>query len=331
MQIMKWKYFRQCLMLILMFSLSLGTLTGCGSGKVQEKDMENKDTAEVDRVVEAADPETEENQEDAQNQDGQTAAEEQVPEAEQASQTAAPAELESLRAQMQSVIEQGQALGERWAVYVEDLASGATAVVGNEQMESASLIKLFTAVTVFQHMGEMETLESYEGETLELMGRMIRSSDNDAANALVRRLGEGDAAAGMQKVNAFCQNYGFAETHMGRLMLDFNAADDNYTSVENCGRLLRSIYRKEVAGSDTILGFMKEQERTGKIPAGLPAGTESANKTGELTDVENDAAVVFSETGDYVICVMSGELADASAARSKIVELSELVYQNMAE
>lgn len=236
-------------------------------------------------------------------------------------------ELMELQAEIESTIQERVNAGEKWAVYVKRMEDGAEASVGNAQMESASLIKLFTAVTVFQNWETVTAQDNYEGETLALMREMIRVSDNDAANTLVRRLGQGDASSGMQKVNAFCQQNGYTETHMGRLMLDFNAADDNYTSVKDCGKLLECIYKNELEGSETILQFMKEQERTGKIPAGLPQGVESANKTGELDDTENDVAIVFGKNSDYIICVMSGGLTDTASARAKIAEVSSETYQ----
>ena len=35
------------------------------------------------------------------------------------------------------------------------------------------------------------------------------------------------------------------------------------------------------------------QTRTGKIPAGVPSYVTTANKTGELDDTENDAAIIY--------------------------------------
>ncbi len=237
--------------------------------------------------------------------------------------------LEELETQIASWVQERTDLGESWAVYAKDLSGGRYASVGEAQMESASLIKLFTAVTVFVHMDEVKMLEDYEGETLDLMGKMIRASDNDASNTLVERLGGGDAVLGMDKVNQFCQGQGYLNTHMGRLMLDFEAADDNYTSAADVGRLLESLYKGEAEGADTILSFMREQERTEKIPAGLPSGVVCANKTGELDHVENDAAVVYTGTGDYILCVMSASLTDARSAREKIAEISSGVYEYM--
>ena len=74
---------------------------------------------------------------------------------------------------------------------------------------------------------------------------------------------------------------------------------------------------------------MNQQERRGKIPSGLPAGVSSGNKTGELSDVENDAAIVYADSGTYVLCVMSQNLSDAYTARQFIIRTSSVVYEMM--
>jgi beta-lactamase class A len=156
---------------------------------------------------------------------------------------------------------------------------------------------------------------------------MLTVSDNDATNELVKRLGSGDAAEGMRRVNAFCTEHGLTDSNMGRLMLDFSSTEDNYTSVRDSAAFLRSLYYGRLCGSEKMLSYLKQQQRTGKLPAGIPTGVETANKTGELDDVENDVALVFVEGNPYVISVMTGELTDTAATRAWIVELSEAVYE----
>lgn len=218
--------------------------------------------------------------------------------------------------------------GGECAVYVYGLVSGREASVNNKPMQSASLIKLFIAAAVLEQKEQAEAQGS-GSETDALLKAMITVSDNEAANILVKRLGAGDAAAGMNAVNAFAVAHGFADTHMGRLMLDFDAQDDNYTSVKDCGIFLQRLYRQQLAGAEQLTGLMKEQTRTGKIPAGVPAGTVTANKTGELDTVENDAALIWGEEEPYILCVMSEGLADAAAARDGIQKLSSALYELM--
>lgn len=218
--------------------------------------------------------------------------------------------------------------GGECAVYVYGLVSGREASVNNKPMQSASLIKLFIAAAVLEQKEQVEAQGS-TSETDALLKAMITVSDNEAANTLVKRLGAGDAAAGMNAVNAFAKAHGFADTHMGRLMLDFDAQDDNYTSVKDCGIFLQRLYRQQLAGAEQLTGLMKEQTRTGKIPAGVPAGTVTANKTGELDTVENDAALIWGEEEPYILCVMSEGLGDAAAARDGIQKLSSALYELM--
>lgn len=237
--------------------------------------------------------------------------------------------LEDLTAQIEEAVRPEQEKGSLVAVYVEELSSGDYAVVSDQPMESASLIKLYIAGCAYERMEELKAQESYENETEEMIRLMISVSDNQAANTIVRRLGQGDAKKGMEAVNQFCLSHEYTETSMGRLMLDLEAETDNYTSVIDCGKFLRDIYSGRLAGADSILAYMKQQERIGKIPAGVPEGIVTANKTGELSDVENDAAIVYTDTKDYVICVMTGQLQDVLAGRETVISLSSLVYQYM--
>ena len=118
---------------------------------------------------------------------------------------------------------------------------------------------------------------------------------------------------------------------MGRLMLDFEADADNYTSVQDCCAFLSEVASGQAAGSASILDALRQQTRTGKIPAGVPENVETANKTGELTDVENDAAIVWLPDSAYILCIISNQLENAAMAREQIVSISAQVYQYYAE
>ncbi len=240
-------------------------------------------------------------------------------------------ELQGLDMKIQENVRALQETGAKVSVYVEDLTNGAKVFFSNSSMKSASLIKLYVAGCAYEHMGELQAGEQYAGETENLICRMIQSSDNDATNTLISRLGNGSAESGMTRINQFCMNHGYVQTSIGRQMLDFNSDGDNYTSVQDCGSFLRDIYGGRLSGSEQILSYMKYQERRGKIPAGVPEGVATANKTGELTDVENDVAIVYAKSGVYSLCVMTNDLSDAGAARQTITELSGNIYQYMVE
>ena len=156
-----------------------------------------------------------------------------------------------------------------------------------------------------------------------LLYSMITVSDNSAANTLVSILGFGDTDAGKEIVTSYCRSHGYSDTSMGRLLLESNINGDNYTSVNDCADFLTAVYNNSIPHSNEMLDLLSKQTITYKIPEGVPVRT--ANKTGELDSVQNDAAIVFSES-PYVLCVMSEEVSSGAAVTS-IVELSSEVYQ----
>lgn len=211
----------------------------------------------------------------------------------------------------------------KWGVYAKNLASNKVVVdINNKKMESASLIKLFIMATTFDEIkkGNM-TLDSVESD----LRVMINASDNDATNRLIDKLG-------FDKINKYIKDNGYSDTEINRKMLDSTNSKDNYTSVEDAGKILEKIYKGTCVtkeASEKMLEYLKEQKRTEKIPAGVPSGVETANKTGELSDVENDAAIVFKENVPYILVVMSSDLNDTKKARDDIKEISSKVYKEI--
>ena len=239
-----------------------------------------------------------------------------------------PLEIVSLEEMIQSRIAERTALGEKWNVYVKQLSDGSFAAVGDEKLKAASLIKLYIMGAVYE---QYDSLSAQYGaaEVDRLLTAMITVSDNDAANELTRMLGGGEESAGMAQVNTYCQGKGYADSSMGRMLLADSTLGENYTSAVDCGSFLFDVYQGRHPHADQMLSLLKQQQRTGKIPAGVPEGVETANKTGELADVENDAAIIWADGKPYILCVMADQLADTQAAREKIVALSSEIYNQI--
>ena len=210
--------------------------------------------------------------------------------------------------------------GGSWSAAYIDLSTGERADVNNCAMQSASLIKLFIMGAVYENY---DVYVSDEIDIDALLYSMITVSDNSAANTLVSILGFGDTDAGKEIVTSYCRSHGYSDTSMGRLLLESNINGDNYTSVNDCADFLTAVYNNSIPHSNEMLDLLSKQTITYKIPEGVPVRT--ANKTGELDSVQNDAAIVFSES-PYVLCVMSEEVSSGAAVTS-IVELSSEVYQ----
>ena len=233
--------------------------------------------------------------------------------------------------------------GELWAITAMDLKTQAYSTVNAEQsMQSASVIKAFIMAAVYDKLvypNEGTTVSSdYESTLKPLLTSMITVSDNDSANELVRKLGGGDFQAGATIVNEFCQERNYTSTHLGREFLATDPTDDNYTNASDCCRLLSEIYNSSLVNADAsaeMLSLLQAQTKTEKIPAGVPSGVATANKTGELADsdklgvVENDIAIVFDENHPYVLCVLSNNIQNNTSAQDTIKKISADVYTYM--
>lgn len=222
-----------------------------------------------------------------------------------------------------------------WAVYVCNLQNGSEGNINAKPMQSASLIKLFVMGTVYERYDSM--IDQYGQENIDsLLSSMITVSDNDATNTLVNYLGYGDTVSGMNAINEFCKAHGYANTSMGRLMLQSNENGDNYTSVQDCGRFLKEVYEinngtaqnATLSHADSMYALLKAQTRQNKIPAQIPDSVGVANKTGELDTVENDAAILYNTAKgiDLVICYMSENLTAVGDAQTTIAEQSRMIY-----
>lgn len=215
--------------------------------------------------------------------------------------------------------------GEIWAVGLKNLENGKTYGYNcRKVMQTASVIKVFIMGAVYDRVlypaaksQRINYQESYDGELKSLLTAMITVSDNESANRLVEILGGGDFEAGMKIVNNFCQKYGYKDTSLGRKFMETDPSGDNYSSAADCCRILSDIYSGKCVSrkaSAQMMKLLKAQEQTWKIPAGLPKGFSSANKTGEMPEgygpgcIENDIAIIFSPYGDYILSILSNNL-----------------------
>lgn len=242
--------------------------------------------------------------------------------------TPVPASLAAVRENIEANIAGRTAAGEQWQAYVCRLSDQTEEMSGSGRMTAASLIKLYIMGAVYEKYDSI-TGQNGKERVDSLLRSMITVSDNDAANSLTVMLGQGDAASGRAVVTDYCARNGYGDSSMGRMLLETGTDRENYTSVRDCGVFLRRVYQGEMAHGEEMMSLLKQQQRRGKIPAGVPSGVVVANKTGELADVENDAAVVFKDNCPYILCVMSGNVGDTAAARQTIVNISSGVYNNM--
>lgn len=245
--------------------------------------------------------------------------EEEVPGQETEEKEDIPSRAEDLEKLRETLTERILHAGGDWSLYVKYLPTGEDCNIDSRPMVAASLIKLYVAGAYLEAAENDQIQDQYD----ESLKSMLSRSDNDAANRLINLLG-------LDAVNAFIESHGFADTRLNRLMLANNGLE-NYTSVNDCAKLLEQVYAGTFVSkeaSERILSAMKEQSVRTKIPAGLPEGIACANKTGELSRVENDTAIVFAPGGDYIFCVMSDRVS-AGNAQAEIKEMSGIIYETL--
>ena len=197
------------------------------------------------------------------------------------------------------------------SIYVKNLDTNEYMVINNKKMKPASVIKLFNMATVYERINKKKLKE--DSSVKSNLKSMITVSSNDGYNVLLNKMGKGNTTKGIGYVNDMCKKYGYKDTTCGGTLMpsyfpQTHTGQVTKTTVKDVGHLLEDVYRGNLVNekySKKMLALLKKQQRKGKIPAGLPSGVKSANKTGEYESRQHDAAIVFSENADYIIVIFT--------------------------
>ena len=163
-----------------------------------------------------------------------------------------------------------------------------------------------------------------------LVERMIVRSSNLATNALIELL---DA----RKVDATAKSLGARHMKVLRGVEDgkaFQQGLNNQTSARDLAVLLEAIESNKAASKEAcreMIAILARQEFNDEIPAGLPAGTRVAHKTGRITGVTHDAALVYPlGQKPYVLVVLTKGIRERPVAQKLIADISRLVWETTA-
>ena len=114
----------------------------------------------------------------------------------------------------------------------------------------------------------------------------------------------------------------------------FDAGLSNETTADALATLLAALRDGRAVSPEAdaaMLDILDDQEFNEMIPAGLPAGTRVAHKTGEITRIHHDAAVVYPEAGaPYVLVVLIEGLDDKAASARLGAEISAAAWEALA-
>lgn len=160
----------------------------------------------------------------------------------------------------------------------------------------------------------------------DLITHMITRSSNLATNSLVSLANAAQAEAAMRSLGAM-------NIKVLRGVEDQKAFDhglNNTTTARDLSIILAAIQENKAASPKSCAAMrdvLLEQEFNTGIPAELPAGTKVAHKTGWITGVTHDAAIVYPQRGPtYVLVILTKGIPDEPTAQRLIADLSRMVY-----
>lgn len=226
-----------------------------------------------------------------------------------------------------------------YSVFIENLSTGESFQLNSDKkMLAASLYKLWVMGSVYEKLTteeiKRETVLSEEipklneafdiaTESAELkegsismtvnqaLEEMITVSHNYAALLLSR-------AVRLSNVSKFMEEHNYQNSHL----------NPPTTNARDIAAFFKDLYEKKLvstASSEEMLEMLKRQELNDRIPKYLPRETIIAHKTGELDGVKHDAGIVYSDSGDYIIVLMS-DTDDQTNAAEVEAKISEAVY-----
>jgi beta-lactamase class A len=154
---------------------------------------------------------------------------------------------------------------------------------------------------------------------------MITVSSNFAANLLIERLG-------VENIRGTVTALGAEGMQLLRGVEDQKAFDkglNNTTTARGLMILLDSLAHGRAVGGGAdkeMIEILERQKFNDAIPAGVPAGTPIAHKTGNITRIHHDAAIVFAPRA-YVLVLLVRGIDDQKKSAALMADLSRAVYE----
>jgi beta-lactamase class A len=158
----------------------------------------------------------------------------------------------------------------------------------------------------------------------ELCEAMITVSSNFAANLLIEHLGA-------PRIQRTTESLGASGMHVLRGVEDgkaFGKGLNNTTTARALMTLMEKIATGEAVdkrASDAMIAILKRQKFNDRIPAGLPRGVVVAHKTGEITRIQHDAAIVYAPR-PFVLVVLVRGVQDAKVGSALTAKITRAIY-----
>ncbi|HYL64237.1 MAG TPA: serine hydrolase [Candidatus Methylomirabilis sp.] len=170
---------------------------------------------------------------------------------------------------------------------------------------------------LYRAVGQTRTLR-------QLCQLMITVSSNLATNLMIERLGVKDIQATVHSLHA-------DGMHVLRGVEDgkaFAAGMNNTTTALALLELLTTIAQGKAVDKESsaeMIEVLERQKFNEGIPAGLPSGIRVAHKTGEITKIHHDAAIVYAPR-PFVLVILVRGLADMKDSSALMADITRQIY-----
>lgn len=174
--------------------------------------------------------------------------------------------------------------------------------------------------SLYARLGQTEPIR-------ELIRLMITVSSNLATNLLIERVSP-------ERVMDLMREIGATNIRVLRGVEDGKAFEkglNNTTTARDLMIILRRIAERRAVSataSDEMIKVMLDQRFNEGIPAGLPRDARVSHKTGSITKINHDAAIIYPPNRKpYVLVVLTRGFEDEKRAHKLIADISRLVYE----
>lgn len=262
-----------------------------------------------------------------------------------------------------TILELASSAGGVFGIAAKDLATGREILMNaDRQFVAASIIKIPIMVEGFRQAEEglisLETKvkvadtdkvggagilkvmsQGIKIPVIDLIRLMIVISDNTASNILVDLLG-------IDNVNRTMHELGFTGIILRRKFMTLPQAVQaaNSVTAQDITGLLEKIAKGQVVSRracEEMVKIMKEQQWDDLIPALIPVSeheeeslvgqvknVEIAHKTGSVSGVRHDAAIVYARSVNYVVTILASDLPDTRHGEDAIRRISLEIYRD---
>jgi beta-lactamase class A len=173
--------------------------------------------------------------------------------------------------------------------------------------------------------GELYKAEGQKRTLRELCELMITVSSNLATNLLIEKLGVANIRATVHELGADGMNVlrGVEDNKA------FQKGLNNTTTASGLAVLLEAIAEGkavDAASSNEMVAILEWQKFNEAIPAGLPQGIPVAHKTGDITKINHDAAIVFAKR-PFILVILVRGMAEKKDSAALMADISKRLYE----